>query len=295
MERRDKFVRIDCPSCGHKWEPVYFLFRKDGCLFVECVKCHTVYINPRPTPQLLEDYYSNSEHYKYWSKYIFPQTEETRREQIFKPRALQVWQYALKYKQTDRLLDIGAGYGTFCEELINLEVFQSVCAVEPSVLSKECIKRGIETIDKPIEQVDIKNINCITAFELIEHLYSPQDFIKKCYEILTKNGLLILTCPNVQGFDIAVLKENSDQFNPEHLNYFNPKSLSLLLENNGFEVLEVSTPGKLDVDIVKNKVAQKKYTPGPFIQSLLDTGEKFQQFLVENNLSSHLWMVARKK
>ncbi len=298
-EYYEEFVVVDCPACGDDGlRNIVYEFDKPFLFFYyRCPKCDTVYINPRPTPELLEDYYKNSEHYRYWASKIFPQTEKKRKAQIFTPRARKVVEIAQRYKVRGYLLDIGAGYGTFCQSIRSRRYFRVISAVEPNPeLAQICRENGILTNHRPIEESLLKNcVNCITAFELIEHLYSPQDFIKKCYEILTKNGLLILTCPNVQGFDIAVLKENSDQFNPEHLNYFNPKSLSLLLENNGFEVLEISTPGKLDVDIVKNKIAQKKYTPEPFIQALLDTGDKFQQFLQDNNLSSHLWMVARKE
>lgn len=299
LTHRGEFRAVVCPACNirNKWART-IAYRVD-LRFVVCDKCGTIFLNPRPTRRLIDQYYTNSEHYKYWAKYIFPKTEKTRREQIFKPRAEMVSvtmsEYKLIFDKDDiNLLDVGAGYGTFCEEIKKHEIFNEVFAVEPSILHKECSKRGIKTYHQPIEKLDTKGIDCITAFELIEHLFSPKDFLNKCHDILNDQGILILTTPNCHGFDIALLGNKSDQINPEHLQLFNINSLSLLLKSCKFKVLEVMTPGKLDVDIVKNKIKDGEYTPEPFLQSLLNTGDKFQKFLADNNLSSHLWVVAQK-
>ena len=56
------------------------------------------------------------------------------------------------------------------------------------------------------------------------------------------------------GFDIRLLKNKSDTIDHEHLNYFNPFSMSLLLKNCGYRVLEIFTPGKLDAELVRKKI-----------------------------------------
>lgn len=293
LKHKDEFDYVGCPSCGS--EGAYIGFYKQELHYSECRKCDTIYINPRPTPELLEDYYKNSEHYRYWASKIYPKTEKARRENIIKPRAKEVVRIAQKYKNSKGLLDIGAGYGTFCEEVQKLNWFKTVWAMEPTPeLAEICARtKLLNTYKLRIEEAHISGFSVITAFEVIEHLFNPSELIKKCHKGLVKNGLLILTCPNAKGFDMSVLGEKSESFNPEHLNYFNPKSLSLLVESNGFEVLEISTPGKLDVELVKKQA--KKGDLHPFMWELVNLGDKFQQFLVENKLSSHLWLVARKK
>ena len=94
-------------------------------------------------------------------------------------------------------------------------------------------KKGIETIEKPVEKVKFSDekVDVIASFEVIEHLFSPRDLIIKCASILSPGGILILTCPNVQGFDISVLQKLSNSVDFEHLNYFNPSSLSPDLQN----------------------------------------------------------------
>ena len=89
---------------------------------------------------------------------------------------------------------------------------------------------------------------------------------------------------------------------PEHLNYFNPSSLTLLLEKTGFNVISVETPGILDVQIVKRALQQNKIdmNNNQYLKELLLNGDDkslsgFQDFLKSNLLSSHMVIVAIKE
>jgi hypothetical protein len=119
--------------------------------------------------------------------------------------------------------------------------------------------------------------------------------------LLEKNGILIITCPNVKGFDIQVLKEASNTIDAEHLNYFHPDSLALLLENEGFTVIDKQTPGVLDADLVRNKVLDEEFTlDDSFLRTILiDRWDElhlpFQAFLQNNLLSSNMLLVAQKQ
>jgi 2-polyprenyl-3-methyl-5-hydroxy-6-metoxy-1,4-benzoquinol methylase len=204
---------------------------------------------------------------------------------------------------TRMLLDVGAGFGTFCEEAKKLGVFEKVVAVEPApAYAETCRRKGIEVIEAPIEKVDMSGVDVMTNFELIEHLFWPPDFLRQCWLTLEKRGVLILTTPNIKGFDLLVLGKLSDSIGaPNHLNYFHPNSLSRLLQRTGFEILEVLTPGKLDAELVRKKIISGELdsSHAPFLRSVLvdhweTAGSAFQDFLAGNGLSSHLWMVARK-
>ena len=298
---RDEFVEIPCPACEAN---IYRkTFKKDGFTFVTCEQCDTLFINPRPTLEMLMEFYSTSRVTRFWKEKIFPVTEESRRNQIFSPRAKMVIELCKEHKSVpDVLFDIGAGYGTFCEEIKKLAVFDSVLAIEPShYLAEACRSKGLDVIEQPIEKVKLGKASVITNFELIEHLFWPKDFLLACRKVLNDNGLFILTTPNIRGFDLFVLGELSDNIRgPAHLNYFTPKSISLLFERCGFKVVKLMTPGKLDAQIVRKKILDgvldvSKYS---FLKHVLidrweDMGVLFQRFLVESNFSSHLWIVAR--
>jgi 2-polyprenyl-3-methyl-5-hydroxy-6-metoxy-1,4-benzoquinol methylase len=296
------FVTVPCPACGNANGGEEF--EKNKFSFKRCPSCQTLYVSPRPPLEQLAQFYS-APWIKHWNETIFPASETTRRRSIFAPRAARVAELCKKHgTKPGTLLDVGAGFGTFCEELVQQKYFARVIANEPSSsLAASCRARGIETLECLIEDAAIDGVDVITNFELVEHLFSPEGFLRSCCRALVPGGLLIITTPNIQGFDLAVLGPCSENIAaPEHLNYFTPRSLTLLLEKCGFDMLETLTPGRLDAEIVRNRVLAGEYTleGQSFLHQLLierwdECGADFQEFLAKHTLSSHLWMVARKK
>jgi 2-polyprenyl-3-methyl-5-hydroxy-6-metoxy-1,4-benzoquinol methylase len=302
LSGRASWVTVACPACDSPRSRQFGT--KRGFVYVECRECSTVYTNPRPSLALLHEFYAQSKNYDYWNKHIFPRTEARRREGIFRPRAERTARYATAYSaKGGTMLEVGAGFGLFCEELARLGVFDRIIAVEPTAgLAETCRSRGIETLEMPIERVVLTEpIDAVAAFEVIEHLFSPREFLLQCGRLMRDGGLLILTCPNVRGFDVGTLGTTSGTFDHEHLNYFHTKSLPLLLGTCGFRTLQVETPGKLDVDIVRRKYQEGELdlSSSFFLQELFgrdsdDDLADFQQFIAEHSLSSHMWVVAEK-
>ena len=304
LARSDSFVEVSCPACDghHRRER----FRKSGFRFVECVACGTLYISPRPPTPLLTDFYNHARSFALYNSRIFPATEVSRRTSIFAPRAARVVELCRRYLSAapELLVDVGAGFGTFCEEIQKLGYFAEVLAVEPSRdLAATCRRKGVVVVEQPIEVADIRGATVVVSFELIEHLFCPRDFLLACAEALVEDGLLILTTPNIRGFDLAILGAASDNIDgPEHLNYFHVDSLRHLVTRCGLEVVEVLTPGKLDAELVRKKTESGELDPAslhPFVREILvtrwpDLGESFQRFIAEHGLSSHMWIVARK-
>ncbi len=303
LERRDEWGEVPCPACQDASYQDYG--HKDGIAYVSCSRCDTIYTNPRPSLNLLHEFYAQSQNYAFWNEHIFPATETARRERIFKPRAERLDQFCAKFDiQSGTFLEIGAAFGTFCQEVNRLQRFEHVIGVEPTPgLAETCRNRGIETQECFVEQIEGREFaRVIAAFEVIEHLFAPRDFIMTCERLLEPGGLLILSCPNAKGFDVATLGMQSGTFDHEHLNYFNPRSLSNLVEGCGLDVLEVQTPGQLDVDLVRTAVEQGRcdLSHQSFLQTVIvdrfeALGQSFQEYLSQNCLSSHLWIVARKR
>jgi 2-polyprenyl-3-methyl-5-hydroxy-6-metoxy-1,4-benzoquinol methylase/ribosomal protein S27E len=301
--RSNEFTTVPCPACGNADSPV--IFKKFSFTYRSCPQCQTLYMNPRPTPDLLAEYYANSENYRYWAEYIFPASEKSRREKIHRPRLLRVLEYCQRHNVPTRtLLEVGPGFGTFSSLVMESEQFNRVVAVEPTPeMAAACRSRGVEVFPHRVEDLGkcIGAMDVAVAFEVVEHLFEPRAFIEAMAAQLSPNGLLVLSCPNGLGFDISTLGPRSLAVDAEHINLFNPESLSHLVANCGFEVLEVSTPGRLDAEFVREAVLAGKYrlADNPFLRLVLidewpRLGEPFQAFLAENGLSSHMWLAARK-
>ena len=158
------------------------------------------------------------------------------------------------------------------------------------------IQKRIEEAAEVIEPADV-----VVAFEVIEHLFDPRRFLVQASHLVRPKGLLILSCPNGEGFDISELSAESLAVDAEHVNLFNPRSLASLVGSIGFEILEVTTPGRLDAELVRDAVLGGRHNlTSPFLRKVLleeweTLGWPFQKFLAENGLSAHMWLVARQK
>ncbi|MBA3344292.1 MAG: class I SAM-dependent methyltransferase [Gemmatimonadales bacterium] len=304
LARQERFVEVACPACERR-EPTP-LWNKGGFRYDRCGACRTGYLNPRPLPETLDEYYRLAENYNFWEKHVFPASEGPRREQIARPRVQRVVELCSeKGVGGGILVEVGAGYGTFCEEIARTGRFSRVIAIEPTPsMAQACRNRGLEVLETPIEQVTMEQelADVIVSFEVIEHLFSPRDFLRSCAKLLKPGGLLALTCPSVDGFDVVTLGAVSQVVDPEHLNYFHPSSLSLLYQRCGFEVVELRTPGRLDAEIVRKRTLAGLHdlSGHPFLEQVLlrdweRVGGAFQDFLAANLLSSHMWIAGRKR
>lgn len=301
LERRASFVEVDCPACDESMCRPWA--EKEGVAYRECICCGTLFTSPRPTEAILAEFYGGSENYAFWNEHIFPTTETVRRERIIRPRAERLASYCQSLSvETGTLLEIGAAYGTFCAEVQALGLFKEIIALEPTPsLAQTCRDRGFRVLEMPVELVEQTQIaDVVAAFEVIEHLFAPRDFLFKVRRLLRPGGLLILSCPNAHGFDNLTLGVRSGTFDHEHLNYFNPRSMRELLTSAGLEVLQIETPGLLDADLVRKASLRGDIdiSSQPFLQRVLlddweTLGQRFQDFLATSGLSSHMWSVAR--
>ncbi|MCA9814406.1 MAG: class I SAM-dependent methyltransferase [Cyanobacteria bacterium HKST-UBA01] len=309
MKGKADFDFVSCPACdGNDASP---RFEKYQMNFVRCSSCKTIYANPRPNPSQLTDYYSNSRNYEFWNKEIFPRSEKVRREKIFKPRVELIRDLCKKHSiKTDLLVEIGSGFGTFLEELLKTQLFKRAVAVEPTPsLANSCREKNLQVVEKFVENtkkddfLERENaIDVIVNFEVIEHLYDPRAFLEQCSNLMDCGSLLVLTCPNGNGFDIELLGAISGAVDTEHINLFNPDSLSLLFEKTGFEVIERMTPGRLDAELVRKAALDGSIAldSQPFLKKVLledwnKLGPEFQNFLSANGLSSNMMIAGIKK
>ena len=136
--------------------------------------------------------------------------------------------------------------------------------------------------------------------ESLDRVDDPAALLKGVSGRLGRGGLLFVTALVASGFDMAVLGFRSLYlYPPDRANCFTLKGLSRLLEKSGFTLLEVSTPGVLDVQIVWAHLEQDPAIPlSDFERRLLEadpqTREALQTFLQQQGLSSFARIVARK-
>lgn len=302
---RTGFIEVDCPACG--LSRTGRRFEKDGFEYRECAECRSLYQSPRPDEATLSRFYRDAKSVIFWGTEFYRQTAEARREKLFKPRARDIATLAdrhLSATTEERFCDIGAGYGTLLEEVSATGRFAAVVGVEPApTLAALCRDKGFTIVEATVERLpdDAPKADFLTAFEVIEHAPSPLDFLIGLKRLMTDGGVALLTTLTADGFDIQTLWRHSKAIHPpHHINLLSVTGYQKLIKRAGLTCIEITTPGKLDVDIVNNTLNENpEIEVSPFIRRLVTesdagTREAFQTFLAEHRLSSHIRILLSK-
>ena len=298
-ERKD----LPCPACDSALiEPA---FEKSSFGLALCRNCDTLFQSPRPPREDFALFYQGSSSARYWAKTFFPAVAEARRQNLFRPKVERIAQLCQEEGFLPQVLaDIGAGYGIFLEEWRYKFPRTELIAIEPHPdLAARCRAKNFVVQECFAEEARAihGHVDMVVAQEVIEHVHSPLVFCASLWQLLRQGGKLLLTDLTVSGFDIQILWEYSRSICPPlHLNFMSIRGFQYLLARAGFRNIRIFTPGNLDVDIVKNTVAENPQILNGqrFISHLLSQDEatlaEFQKFLSEHRLSSHCWIWAEK-
>lgn len=136
--------------------------------------------------------------------------------------------------------------------------------------------------------------------ESLDRVDEPRALLETVRRRLADPGLLFVTGLVCSGFDFSVLGlKNLYLYPPDRTNVFSLKGLSDLLTRSGFQLVEVSTPGVLDLEVVQAHCRRDPaLNVSVFENQLLSAEEEtrlsFQDFLQQQRLSSFARIVARK-
>jgi SAM-dependent methyltransferase len=294
---------IPCVGCGSLITKPDFV--KHGFNYSLCLDCGTLYQTPRPSLSAFESFYRDSTSSNYWGEVFFPAVAEARRERIFRPRVERLLTICeLEQTKIRRLIDVGAGYGIFLDEWRNRLPDTHMLAIEPSAsLADECRAKGFEVVENIVEQVgesynDFADL--LVCFEVLEHVHDPVAFMKSLIRLVRPGGIVFVSTLCIDGFDLQVLWDKSNQISPpHHINFLSVVGFENLFRRAGLVDINVTTPGQLDVDIVRNALIQDPNLMAEqrFIEHIIknnSTATAFQNFLSENCLSSHAWVYGKR-
>jgi SAM-dependent methyltransferase len=290
---------IPCPACGAHGDRA---FDKNGFTYELCGNCDTLYVSPRPSARAFAAYYQTAPSSKFWASTFYPGTAEARRRLLWQPKARVV---AAKLRALDAashsLVDIGGGYGLFAEEIRSL-IAGEVLIIEPAPhLAEVCRGRSLRVIQKFLEDVEVADLpgggKAFTSFELFEHLHDPRQFLSRLLRLMAPGDLFLFTTLSGTGLDIRLLWERSKSVSPpHHLNFVNPRSVSLLLASVGFNVLEVTTPGALDIDILANSgtLISDRFWKAFFEHADEHQKQAWQAVISSTGWSSHMMVMCER-
>lgn len=243
-----------CALCGHGQVEVWY--RLEGSAFtLMCPRCGLLFQADRPGKEELERLYPEG-YYRERDEYYF-------RNRIFDPVGgrenynLQDFREGLRllssFKRPGRLLDVGCGVGIFLE-LAQQEHWMA-CGVDISPFAVKLAQErfGLEAYAGNLREVCFpdEEFDCITLWDVFEHLPDPSDQLRELRRILKADGLLLLNTPNGDTllrslahflyqftggrFTYPVRK----LFHAYHLYTYTRETLGRMLAQNGFEVVRM--------------------------------------------------------
>ena len=238
-----------CLVCGEEQpcKPVASMTEK--YVAIKCDKCHLASAYPIPSLDELNDYYSS-----------YNTTQETpeRLSTLVELNQVILEHIVAQMEGKDNLsfLDYGFGVGAFLKQVVKKGF--SAYGVEFSTqnceqLQKYCRENKvvIDTIKIPEESLDFsgKKFDCITLFQVIEHVVDPLELLASLSSLQNPGGILYLECPNNDALYLKVKnlirkkvgrEAFFDSLNPpQHLYGFNRRSMRILLDRAGYTPIEV--------------------------------------------------------
>lgn len=149
-----------------------------------------------------------------------------------------------KYISRGNLFEIGCAYGFFLD-LAKKDFHVSGIDIteKPTKYASNQLNLKVSTGSYLEHSLD-KKVDVVCMWDTIEHLEFPEKFIRKISIDLNPGGYFFLTTGDIGSL---LAKSRGSKWRmihpPTHLFYFSNKTITRLLENYGFEVLEVSHPG----------------------------------------------------
>lgn len=308
LQQTDQLTVLSrCPACGS--ERLAGAFEKHRYPYRVCERCRSLFALPRPSPTLMQWYLTESSAaaFRRAPAYQARMAGRMREEAAYRADWLStvLRQGASEAPAEASVAVVGPRSAGLLDALGGGEGARPVVAVRPlPPLSEAELADSPATAVADLDALPAESCALVTLLEVIEYATDPAALIARAYRALCPGGRLALTTRSGSGFDIQVLWERAPVFPMDHMNLPSVEGMQSMLRASQFELLELSTPGLLDVQIVQRAWQQQAEAGSAWaIPRFLDYffsradeqgPERLQAFLQENRLSSHMRVVARK-
>lgn len=214
---------------------------------VQCESCTFRFVTPRPTQVEIARAYSAPNQYDSWI------AVDAARLALWGRR----WSRVRGRRPAGRLLDIGAGLGTFVAL-----AKQDGWAVDGTEVSETAVRYALQRygVELRLGQIEAMELgsgsyDVITLWHVLEHVPSPASTIARCHELLAPGGLLIMAMPNdgAAAYRLSSARRTVRRLRgslppryvrlypgaESHLSHFTPGTLRRRLARSGFAVEEL--------------------------------------------------------
>ena len=267
--------QVKCPVCDCGKYNIYMsaveeLYNKTREKFdiVKCHDCGFVFTNPRPTKETISVFYPDSAGY-YQPVDAILKYNRSFKETLIRTVLAHFYNYNIKtaipksaayilnkilnrkiklahipnFVNDGSLLDIGCSSGLY---LSRMAVYGwNVHGIELNKNASEHAKNklGLKNIFNGSLE-DYKGFDnffdVVHMGMVLEHLHDPDKCLRLVYNLLKKNGQLIVSVPDISGFEARVYGKYAYMLHvPQHLCHFTPETVRKLMTNAGFTIKRI--------------------------------------------------------
>lgn len=237
-------VVCECKRLNH-------LFIKEGQNFTKCPHCGLVSIEAPISIRGTKPYY-NKEYYLPWevNGKLINITKRNKR-LTFQLRLNDIE----KYSHRGKLLDVGCAMGFFLEaasgrgwDSYGIEVSEYAANIAKGKFGSHVTIGKLENMSFVSESFDV-----VTMFDVIEHMPVHRETLREILRILKPKGILAISTPNTGSLSCKLMRSAWPHFKAEHIHYFSPRNIKLILNKTGFCILEIKDSEKfLSLSYIKS-------------------------------------------
>ncbi|ARQ09224.1 SAM-dependent methyltransferase protein [Rhizobium etli] len=236
-----------CCSCGGNSSTVVATGRdyiyhgsEDTFSYVRCDGCGHFYLNPRPDITELALMYP-ANYGTFSNRFQGRANLLGRIKTIVNRKRLKSVVAHLPLRA--RVLDVGCGNGELLIALRQARPDLELFGLDwhfPVETRAALESQDIGVIEAPLEAAELpaQPFDLIVMLQLIEHLWEPEESLRRLVRALAKDGRLLIETPNTDGWDRRLFARCSwgGYYFPRHLNLYNFERLAELLNSVGLAV-----------------------------------------------------------
>ena len=281
--------RKGCPLCGNEEAKDQFVL--DRFSVVRCSFCDFLYVSNVLSAVAIQNMYQEG----------YDNVRHIHGQRVNASVNINILGSLIPGIRNKSLLDVGSGYG-FLLQSASRRYGMQVKGVELSLAERNYAqeKLGVKTYKDISQLPKNERFDVVTAFEVIEHVRDPVPFVNALIERVNNGGYLIIATDNFESEVVRRLGRGFPKWIPhEHISYFSPKTLGLLL--NKFANLTIVgscsfTPWELQLRsilarITFGRLGRSSYRFDGFASELPGKGYRlFRTRLAINSVLSRLTM-----
>jgi len=232
---------VQCFICGVA--DVQKIHAEGRLSVVQCRRCGLTYYTPQPSPEALSHYYTSTDKSSYiasrpeWKWQMTPEWEA----QIQHELASLETHWRLHHSPTApiRFLELGSAYGYVL--YVARQRGWDVTGIEPGTAQVEITRKVVGTpvynctITEAAPLLSPASYDIIYMSHVLEHTLNPLEVIQTAYQLARPGAILVIYVPNGNGLQArhSFIEWEWSGF-PDHLYFFGPNSLQMMLTQAGF-------------------------------------------------------------